>query len=176
MKKKLINIILVIAIFLVVVLCFFASGSVKKEGTGLPANDSQAIIERAQKESAVVPKDERKEFAESSVEHYLNVYNATDKKRLVLVASPDCGYCQIAEPIIQNIAYNYDIKIYYLNSAEFSSDDQNKFIESNEMFAAGFGTPMLLLVSDGKIHDLVDGLTDTAGYIEFFTSNGIISE
>lgn len=179
MKKDKTNIILVIVAIVVVVICSFATSSVKKDGKGLEtssSNNTNAVVQRAQAESAAVSEDERKEFAESSIDHYLSLYTATDKKRLFLVASPTCGYCQVAEPIIENIAYKYDIKIYYLDSSVFSSDDQKRFIESNEAFSSGFGTPMLLLVSEGKIHDSVDGLTDTEGYMEFFRDNGFISE
>lgn len=178
MNKKITNIILAIVAIVIIVLCFFATGDIKKEGLGISTNgdDAQSIIQRAEAESNAVVDNERKEFAESSVEHYLSIYNATDKKRLILVGSPSCGYCQVAEPIIQNIAYKYDIKIYYLDVSKFSGDDETKFIESDEMFASGFGTPMLLLVSEGKIHDSVDGLTDTAGYMEFFTRHGYVNE
>lgn len=179
MDKKKVNIVIAIVACVVVIGCFFATGNIKKEGTGLTGTNSEVdeITARAKKESAAVKDEERKEFAKlENVDGYLNLYNATDKKRLVLVASPNCGYCQIAEPIIQNIAYEYDIKIYYLDSSEFDGDAQAKFIDSNEAFASGFGTPMLLLVSEGKIHDSVDGLVDRAGYIKFFTKHGYISE
>lgn len=179
MDKKKVNIIIAIVACIVVIGCFFATSNIKKEGTGLPNTNSNVdeVTARAEKESAAVKDDEKKEFAVAeNVDHYLNLYNATDKKRLVLVASPNCGYCQIATPIIQNIAFEHDIKIYYLDSSKFDGDAQAKFIASNEAFASGFGTPMLLLVSDGKIHDSVDGLVDRAGYVAFFTKHGYISE
>ena len=180
MENKKTNITLIVVTIVVVIICFFATSGIKKDGNNTTSSNEETsadvIIQNAQNESAAISEDEMKDFTETSVDNYLNLYNATDKKRLVLVASPSCGYCQIAEPIIQNIAYKYNIKIYYLDSSAFSSEDQTKFIESDEAFASGFGTPMLLLVSDGKIHDSVDGLTDTEGYMEFFTNNGYISE
>lgn len=177
MDKKKINIIIAIVACVVVIGCFFATSNITKEGTGVQTGSSDDITARAQQEAASVNDDERKEFTKAEdVDHYLNLYNATDKKRLVLLASPTCGYCQIAQPILENIAFEYDLKIYYLDSSAFDGEDQSKFISSNEIFAEGFGTPMLLLVSDGKIHDSVDGLVDRAGYVEFFKRNGFISE
>ncbi len=180
MNKKIVNIIMVVIACAVVIGCFFATSNVAKEGNGVStgANTNvDEVTQRAQEEAEAVKEEEKREFAVAeNVDHYLDLYNATDKKRLVLVASPTCHYCQIAEPIIQNIAYKYDIRIYYLDSSAFDGEDQEKFISSNEAFASGFGTPMLLLVSDGKIHDSVDGLVDTAGYVEFFTKHGYISE
>ncbi len=178
MKKKTSSIILIVVAILVVGGCFFATGNVKKDGKGLTTNLSEAdqIIANAQAESSAVKEDEMKEYATTDVDGYLYFLKATDKKRLVLVASPTCGYCQIASPILQNIAFKHNIKIYYLDTSEFDSESQSKFVSSDERFAEGFGTPMLLLVSEGKIHDSVDGLNDTAGYEEFFKKHGYINE
>lgn len=177
MKDKKISIILGVVAVIVVIVCCVATSGVKKEGTGLSsgAADVNDIVYRAQNESAAVADDERKENIDINVDEYLDMYNGSDKK-IVLLASPSCGYCTIAEPIIQNIAYKYNIDIHYLNAGEFDSDAKSKFVSSNELFAAGYGTPMLLLVSDNKIHDYVDGLTDTEGYMNFFEENGYISE
>ena len=178
MKKKTSSIILIVVAILVVGGCFFATGDVKKDGKGLTSSVSEAdqIIANAQAESSAVKEDEMREYATTDVDGYLYFLKATDKKRLVLVASPTCGYCQIASPIIHNIAFRHNIKIYYLDTSKFDSDAQSKFVNSDERFAEGFGTPMLLLVSEGKIHDSVDGLTDTAGYEDFFKTHGYISE
>ncbi len=176
MKKNLVNIILCSALVVVLAICFFASGNVKKTGEeNNAAIELQAMIQRAQEESAEVKPEERREFVSASLDYYITHYNKTDKKRLFLIASSSCGFCQVAEPIIENIAYKHNIKIYYVDSSKFTSDEYNKFKESNSAFNEGFGTPILLLVSDGKIHDMVDGLADTAGYENFFKKNGFIS-
>lgn len=177
MKDKKMSIILGVVAVVIVIVCCVATSGIKKEGTGLSsgADEMNSIVYRAQSESAAVADDERKANIDINVDEYLDIYNGSDKK-VVLLASPSCGYCTIAEPIIQNIAYKYNIDIHYLNAGEFDSDAQSKFVASDDIFAAGYGTPMLLLVSEGKIHDYVDGLTDTEGYMTFFEENGYISE
>ena len=50
----------------------------------------------------------------------------------------------------------------------------NKGIVSDEFFKEGYGTPILLVVGEGKIIDKVDGLTDSAHYVDFFKRNEFI--
>ena len=54
-------------------------------------------------------------------------------------------------------------------------DDQANLLESNEFFER-FGTPSLLVVSNGEIVSSINGLVDTANYESFFTEHGFIEE
>ena len=69
---------------------------------------------------------------------------------------------------------DYDVQIYYLNTDDFSDEDNSKFIKYNNDWSDGYGTPMLLLVGDNKIIDIVDGATDTEHYIEFLKGHDLI--
>ena len=137
------------------------------------SNNPQEIMQNAQNESEEAKKGEQPELNEISVDTYLEYYNGTDPK-LVLIARPTCGYCQIAEPIIKKITNDYGIVINYLNTDNFEGEDSAKFTSSDKEFSSGFGTPMLLVVGNGKIIDKVDGLTDTAHYVDFIKSNNFI--
>ena len=169
-KKKLIVIGTVVLIVILLIISFNIKDNDKD--TKL-SNDVDTIIENAQKESNNVKESEKKSFLSIDVTKYLEFYSGSEKQ-LVLVARPTCSYCQIAEPIIQSIAYEYNIGINYLNTDEFSEDDQNNFIHSDEFFEEGFGTPLLLVVSNNQINDKVDGLTDREHYIDFIKNNGFI--
>ena len=57
-----------------------------------------------------------------------------------------------------------------------SEEDGTNLIESDDYFSEGFGTPLLLVVSNGEIVDMVNGLVDTDSYVSFFTANGFIKE
>ena len=135
--------------------------------------DAETIISTAVRESKAVKNNEKKDFTQIDVEKYLELLSKPDNQ-IVLVARPTCHYCQIAEPIIQNIMYEYDIGLYYLNIDSFDEEDQNNFITSNEYFTNGFGTPMLLCIKEGQIVDMIDGLMDRYGYIEFLKTYGLI--
>ena len=167
MNKKLLGITgVIVLVVLLIVSCSINTGDKS-------SNTMESILTNATIESRNIKENEMKEFTSIDVNTYLNIYNG-EQKTLVLVARPTCHYCQIAEPILHNIAYKYNININYLNTDNFQGEDSQKFIGSNEIFSNGFGTPMLLVVSDGKINNMVDGVTDTKHYVEFLKENKFI--
>lgn len=173
MDKKKIGIIIGIILLIVLFIISIFISPKESESSNTQDDDIEAIINNAEKESASVKEDEMKEFIDINMDTYLDYYNGNEQK-IVLIARPTCHYCQIAEPIIHNVAYQYDLDIHYLNTDNFSEDDQSKLINSDEFFSEGFGTPLLLSVSEGSIKSKVDGLTDYEHYIEFFKENGYI--
>ncbi len=170
-KGKYFGLLLVGIVIILIIIASFA-GTNKKESTS-NSEDVNAILTNAQEESKKVTADEQKELSEINVDTYLEYYNGEENK-LVLLARPTCGYCQIAEPLIKKIAKDYDLEIVYLNTDNFQGEDQQKLMNSDEFFKEGFGTPLLLCVGQNKIIDKVDGLTDTNHYIAFFQKNGFI--
>lgn len=176
MKKKNVMVIVftVIGVVFVCALSFFVSLDASKESSSSDAT-AEAIVSRAKSESDAVKDSEKKELITINVDQYLGYYNGNENK-LIFIGRPTCSYCEIAQPIVQNIAYTYDITIYYLNVDEFEGEDESKFFASNESFEDGFGTPMLLIVSNGEIVNKVDGLTDKENYIAFFKQYGFIQE
>lgn len=177
-KNKIFKFVLIFILIVVCLISFLVSSNSNEDGgssSSSSSSDTNAIIERAQQESKAVKSDEKKDFTQIGIDEYLEMYNGSDNK-IVLIARPTCSFCQIAEPIIQNVAYKYDVNIYYLNTDDFSDDDESSLIQSDGAFSNGYGTPMLLLVSNGKIVDKVDGLTDTSGYLKFLETNGIINK
>lgn len=181
-KKIVIGIVVAIGILLLCALCYFASvaatdsnGDVYTENdSSTTATDAASMTSRAQEESANVPDDEQKDFNEITVSEYLDLYEGKEDT-LVLFASPTCGYCQIAEPILHHIAYQYNLTINYVDVSAMDSDDQADLLDSNTYFER-LGTPSLLVVSNEEIVDSVDGLVDTATYTDFFTTYGFIND
>lgn len=173
--KKYLKWILIGVFAILIIMSFFVGGQENsKEDASKMSEDANVIIANAQNESDSVKEEETKELPEINMDTYLEYYNGEENK-LVLIARPTCHYCQIAEPIIKNIAYENDLDISYLNTDNFEGDDETKLVQSDEFFSEGFGTPLLLVVSEGKIVNKVDGLTDKAHYTEFFKSTGFIN-
>ena len=174
-KKKILTIIGVIAFVIIIILSIVikpvnsGSDSTSKKLT----NDPTTIMNNAQAESAKVEDSEKGEFNQINVDTYL-AFKAGEEPKIVLVARPTCSYCQIAEPIVQKIIHDYNVEVNYLNTDNFEGEDQSNFVKSDDMFSEGFGTPMLLLVQNGKIVDSIDGLTDTAHYVEFMKKHNFI--
>ena len=186
-KKIVTGIVVAVGVILVCALCYFASSAVSaKAGDNYSESDNSNssttssssasdMTSRAQEESANVPDDEQKDFNDIDIDEYLDLYDGSEDS-IVLFSRPTCGYCQIAEPILHHIAYQYKLTINHVNTDEMSSDDETKLVESDEYFSDGFGTPLLVVVSNGEIVDMVSGLVDTDSYVSFFTDNGFIDE
>lgn len=172
-KEKSVIIVLIIVLVIILGIGLFTGEKTESKKTTSLSNDAEVILSNAQKESKNVSVDEKKEFIMINAEKYIEYYKA-DNKTIILLARPTCHYCQIAEPILANIAYEYDLDINYLNTDEFSAEDENLVKNSDEYFSNSFGTPILLIVSNEEIVDVVDGLTDTAHYLDFFKKNGLI--
>ena len=186
-KKIVTGIVVAVGVILVCALCYFASSAVSaKAGDNYSESDNSNssttssssasdMTSRAQEQSANVPDDEQKDFNDIDIDEYLDLYDGSEDS-IVLFSRPTCGYCQIAEPILHHIAYQYKLTINHVNTDEMSSDDETKLVESDDYFSDGFGTPLLVVVSNGEIVDMVSGLVDTDSYVSFFTDNGFIDE
>ena len=187
-KKIVTGIVIAVGVILVCALCYFASSGVSaKAGDNYSESDTNSnnsatsgssasdMTSRAQQESAKVPDDEKKDFNDIDIDEYLDLYDGS-KNSIVLFSRPTCGYCQIAEPILHHIAYQYKLTINHVNTDEMSSSDEKKLVESDDYFSDGFGTPLLVVVSNGEIVDMVSGLVDTENYVKFFTKHGFIDE
>lgn len=184
-KKILIGLCITIFILLLCALCYFASSAVTSgagknsttdsttETTDDSDSEADQLIARAQEESDSVSEDEQKDFEEIDTDQYLDLYNGSENA-VVLFSRLTCGFCQIAEPILRHISYQYDFTIYNVNVDEMDDDDNSKLLESDDFFSNGYGTPLLIVVSDGEVVDMINGLVDTATYVDFFTDNGFI--
>lgn len=186
-KKIVTGIVVAVGVILVCALCYFASSAVSaKAGDNYSESDNSNssttssssasdMTSRAQEESANVPDDEQKDFNDIDIDEYLDLYDGSEDS-IVLFSRPTCGFCQIAEPILHHIAYQYKLTINHVNTDEMSSSDETKLVESDDYFSDGFGTPLLVVVSNGEIVDMVSGLVDTENYVKFFTKHGFIDE
>ena len=174
-KKKTLTIVgIVLLVVLLIIGCCIGGGDDNGSSTKKAlSNDSKTILANAQKESQSIKEEEMEELDGIDINTYLDYYNGSSNK-LVLIARPTCGYCQVATPILKKLKKDYNIELNYLNTDEMAGEDTAKFTSSDEKFSQGFGTPMLLIVGNGKIVDMVDGLTDTAHYIDFLERNNII--
>lgn len=171
-SKTIRNILLASVLVIVCLFSFFVSLDVYDENDNA-SNSANDILAKAEEDSSKIKEEETKEFIEISMDQYLEFYNGSNQS-IVLISRPSCSYCQIAEPILKNISYEYNVDINCLNTDDFSSEDKVKLAESDEYFEEGLNTPLLLIVSNGKIIDKVAGLVDKASYIDFFEAHEVI--
>lgn len=124
------------------------------------------------------------DFTEINVDKYLDLM-AGDEISIIYVARPTCSYCQLQKPLLQNVAKKYNLTVYYLDTTDFPvyddqgnfvgyNEDGQKFIDSDEVYAEGYGTPNTILVKGGSIVDGVYGYVESNELIKLFDNNGLI--
>lgn len=179
-NNKIMIIVTIIILVALICACIFIGGkdnSSSKSSNQELSEDVETIMSNLQTESEAITDDQKGDFgANINANEYIDLLNKEGEYSLVWVARPTCGYCQLTSPVIQKLIKDYSIYISYLNTDEFSDEDTQTFINSDEEFKEGFGTPMLLVVGDGKILDRIDGATDTAHYKEFLVQYKFIEE
>ncbi len=120
-----------------------------------------------------IPEDEQGELNDIDIDEYLDLKEGSDAS-IIYIARPTCHYCQEMEPIVRNIVYEYDVEVNYLNTDELDDEGQAKLIESDDYFSEGYGTPLLLVVQNGEIVDIQEGLSTKDTTVDFFRDNGFI--
>ncbi len=121
-------------------------------------------------------------FTDITVDEYLELMK-NEEKQIVYLAKQGCGWCEKENPIIKKLGTEYNLKIYRLDATNFFdnatnqyTEDGKKFINSNEIYSEGYGTPNTLIVQNGDIVDGVYQYVDEDGLLELFKNNGFINE
>ena len=170
--KKKIGIGIGIILLLVLVILSFTVGKDEDYENEVLSNDYNVVYENANKESDSIEKDEMKDFTKINMETFFKYYQE-DQERIILFKRTGCQYCEIAEPILKNLAYRYKLTIYELNTLEVTEEEKNKLYETNEFFKS-LGTPTVVIIQNDSIVDSINGLTDRAHYKDLFKKNGFI--
>lgn len=161
----------VLIVGLLVATMFIDGGEETSQTQG--QSDVNQIIANAERESKAITESQMKDLANINMTTYLDYYNGTESQ-IIFVGRPTCPYCEITQPLVRKIAKDYDLNISYLNTDEFTDEDKANFVRHNEQFSEGYGTPMILVVSNGEIKAMSEGLTDSEHLIEFFKTYNII--
>ena len=168
MNKKSNIIFIVVAIVLLIGIIILSTLANTKDKT-IDDNDIYQVILN---ESNNVSDKEKKAFTRINVSEYLDIFNGEETK-IVIVGREGCNYCKIAEPIIQNIMYKYNLDIYYLSTDDFTVETEEMFMSSDPELES-FATPLILVVSNGHIFTSYEGLDTTDGYTKLFKEYGFI--
>ena len=94
---------------------------------------------------------------------------------ILVIGQTSCGYCIKAKPILNQLIADKNIKINYLNITNLSDEEREKFDKSLSYFSENnWGTPLTLIIKDGKVVDSANGLLDYDGYLNLFEKNGLV--
>lgn len=101
----------------------------------------------------------------------------TEDVKIVYVGRSTCGYCVKFLPILQKAQTEYNYETLYLDiTTVTTTEQQDKILElDNEegFLSENFGgTPMVLMVQDGKIIDTWMGYAEYSTYTAWLEKNG----
>ena len=140
------------------------------------------------KENEIVPED-----AVYSKEQYITFVNYDKYKSLIrskdthiiVVGQTSCSHCIAIKPALNSVAGDYNLTINYLNLTDLTEEESNSFFESLEKIEyndpdfledGSFGTPLTLIVENGKVERYISGSRTISQLVREFTKAGLIEE
>ena len=138
------------------------------------------------KENEMIPEDAvysaEANITYVEIDEYLDLIKESGTN-VVVIGQTTCSHCIAIKPALNTIARDYDLTIYYINVNVLSSDDSSRFYDSlNELEynepdyleKGSFGTPLILIIKDGKISHYISGERTTSQLVREFTKLGLI--
>ena len=140
------------------------------------------------KENEIVPEDavysKEKNLTFVSYDKYKSLIR-NDDTHIIVIGQTTCSHCIAIKPALNSVAEDYALTINYLNLTELTEEESEKFFESLKKIEyndpdfledGSFGTPLTLIVEDGKVDRYVSGSKTYSQLVREFTKAGLIKE
>lgn len=125
-------------------------------------------------ENEIIDKDAELLLNYIGYDEYEKLLNGNENS-VVVVGQSTCGYCVQAKIILNKIAEEKDVEINYLNISYLKEEEGEKFESSLDYFEdEQWGTPLMLIVKDGELVDIIEQLVTEDEYIEFLEENEVL--
>jgi len=135
--------------------------------------DYDKLFEFAQK-NEIISKDAKLLLNYIGLKEYQELL-AGKEKSVIVVGQSTCGYCVQAKLILNQIADENDVDIHYLNISYLEKEEGETFQNSLDYFKKdSWGTPVMIVVQDGKMVDILESLNSKEGYISFLKKQGVL--
>lgn len=112
-------------------------------------------------------------FTEITYTEYEEKMN-TEAPFLVAIVRDGCGYCEMYEPILEEVANEYKLPIYYINMSNLSSEEYTALGTSNSFFRknqGNWGTPTTLFMYGDYVVDTITQYVDKDTLVSFVKEN-----
>lgn len=108
---------------------------------------------------------------------YEEIYNSKEKAIIVL-GQTGCGACTAFKPVIDEIAKEYNLTIYFVNLTDWTKRETYDLMGSLSYFKnrESFGTPLTLILENGDNISEQEGYNSKVTTVEFLKKNGFINE
>lgn len=96
----------------------------------------------------------------------------SNKPFLMVIIQDGCGYCEMYEPVVEEVANELGIPINYLNLTNLSSEESNKLSKSNSYLKKNqWGTPTTLFMVGDKVIDSIGQYVEKDDFVSFVKEN-----
>lgn len=115
-----------------------------------------------------------KNYVSVTLDEYKKIIKE-DGYNFMFIGSETCSYCQKFKNSIKESLKDYNYVIYYLDIANFSQDESNELIATDDYMSKNeWGTPLNLLYKDGKRINVLNGYVKTSELVKFLKDNKVI--
>lgn len=115
-------------------------------------------------------------FNEITYSNYLEKIDSNEPF-LVVIVKDGCGYCEMYEPILKEVADEYNLPINYINLTNLSEEEYNNLAQSNAYLKKNqWGTPTTLFMLGDSVIDSIGGYVDKDKFVDFVKENFMVNE
>lgn len=124
---------------------------------------------------------EEKTITEITMKEYRKLLGGTDAS-LIYIASPTCGYCAKQLPIMEDLVSEYDVDVYYLNTASLTEKEVDELysvygdVQEKNYEQEGLRTPTMLIVQEGKLLEMNLGAMELDKLVDWLGNYALIEE
>ncbi len=96
----------------------------------------------------------------------------SNKPFLMVIIQDGCGYCEMYEPVVEEVANELGIPVNYLNLTNLSSEESDKLSKSNSYLKKNqWGTPTTLFMVGDKVIDSIGQYVEKDDFVSFVKEN-----
>lgn len=133
----------------------------------------------------VIPENEIYYKTFTTYKEYMKLVDSK-KVTMTVFGRNTCSWCNKFKPVYNDVAHEYNLDIYYVDSDSFNSTEYSKILNSDVTIpgkcangtdvklSSGFGTPLTIFTKNGKSIDCISGYTNKEGLIKVLKDVGLI--
>ena len=138
--------------------------------------------------NGLIPKDAVYSKEKSLIALNYDEYDELIKEKgsnIVVISQTTCSHCIAVKPTLNSISEEYDLPISYIDVNILNQDEYSGFTESLTKLGyndpdfvekGSFGTPLTLIIKNGKISSYISGERSKSQFIREFKKSGLISK
>lgn len=113
-------------------------------------------------------------FTELTYAQYEEKLN-TEAPFVLVIKRDGCGYCEMYEPVVTEVANEYGLPFYYVNLTNLTSEEQQAFSTSNSWLKRHqWGTPTTLFMYGNEVVESIEEYVAKDELVKFVKENFVI--